>query len=307
MTLELLLDDAPGLAPLALAAELGWISLPLPLRTVPNLTADDAREGAEALLVLPAVEYALLQQSHLIVPALAAGGQHGGATVLVADRRLDEIETPLVDLDGASRGAECLARATLGPFYGITGAVWAREGEERGRPPAGTSDEHQDSSTAAGDGLAAETQAAGEASIARPTVLVREGGEALHLLDEPGIATVADLGRAWFILTALPPVSHLLLAPRALPPAEEAGLRELTAALPGALTTIHERRRELRRELSDRYGVSRERLNAFYNDQFSTLTGDAQKSVLALLARGGREVGLPSVARLNLAGDAPHV
>jgi hypothetical protein len=307
MALELLLDDAPALAPLALAVELGWVSLPLPLRTVPHLTADEARARADALVVLPAVEYALVQQSHLIVPALAAGGQHGSATVLVADRRLDEIEAPTVDLEGASRGAECLARATLGPFYGISGTVWTREGEAGGHPPGGRSDGHHDSSAAAGDGAAAETQVAGEASLARPTVLVREGGEALHLLDEPGIATVADLGRAWFILTALPPVSHLFLAPRALPPADEAGLRELTEALPGALATIHERRRELRRELSDRYGVSRERLNDFYNDQFSTLTGDAQKSVLALLARGGRGVGLPPVARLNLAGDAPHV
>lgn len=307
MALELLLDDAPALAPLALAVELGWVSLPLPLRTVPNLTADAARAGAEALLVLPAVEYALLQQSHLIVPALAAGGQHGGATVLVADRRLDEIEAPVVDLEGASRGAECLARATLGPFYGISGAVWTREGGAGARPPDGKGGARHDPPPAAGDGPAAATGVADEGAPARPTVLVREGSEALHLLDEPGVATVADLGRAWFILTALPPVSHLFLVPRALPPAAEAELRELTAALPGALATIHERRRELRRELSDRYGVSREMLNAFYNDQFSTLTGDAQKSVLALLARGGRGVGLPPVTRLGLAGDAPHV
>ena len=307
MALELLLDDAPGLAPLALAVELGWVSLPLPLRTVPQLTADEARERADALVVLPAVEYALLQQSHLIVPALAAGGQHGSATVLVADQRLDEIEAPTVDLEGASRGAECLARATLGPFYCISRAIWTREGDGREHPPGGRSDGHHDESTTAGDGPAAETQIDDEAPRARPTVLVREGGEALHLLDEPGMTTVADLGRAWFILTALPPVSHLFLAPRDLSPADEAGLRELTAALPGALATLHERRRELRRELSERYGVSRERLNDVYHDQFSSLTGDAQKSVLALLARGGRGVGLPPVARLNLAGDAPHV
>lgn len=295
MALELLLDDAPGPAPLALAVERGWATLPLPVRTVPGLTAVTASEHPEALVLLPLAEYASLQDSHLVLPALAAGGRHGAATVLVSDRRLDEVEAPVVDLTAVSLTAELLARATLAKFYGIAGATW-RSDERGGVPAAGGS----------GEGRRTGDEQ-GELPGERPILEVLEGGAALHLLDEPGDAVVADLGRAWFVLTGLPAVSHLLVASRALLTAEGARVQELTEALPPALAIVHERRRELRRGLSDRYGVSRDLLNAFYNDQFTTLTGDAQKSASALFARGAYGLNLPTVSRLNLAPGAPQV
>ena len=299
MTLELLLDDAPGPAPLALAIERGWATLPLPVRAVAGLNAATLRAHPEASALLPVAEYAELQESHLIFPALAAGGQHGAAAVLVTERPLEEVEDPLVDLDGISRTAEMFARATLAKFYGITGAAWLRDGIEGS---AGGQDK-PDAAVAVGVG-AGESPAA-----ARPTLLVRDGGEALHLLDAPGSAVVADLRRAWFILTGLPAVSHLFVVPRGLleREAERARVQALLDALPATLDTVHERRRELRRTLSDRYDVSRELLNAFYNDQFLTLTGDAQKGVLALFGSGAWGMGLPTVARLGLAPGAVHV
>ncbi len=305
MTLELLLDDAPGPAPLALAVELGWVSLPAPTRTVAGLNAALARERPEALALLPVAEYAELQESHIILPALAAGGQHGAATVLVSDRPLEEVEGPLVDLDGVSRTAEMFARATLAKFYGITGAGWLRE---RAAGPAGGGDEAEMMVAVADDGGEA-APAPGAPPAERPTLLVREGGEALHLLDEPGGAVVADFGRAWFILTGLPAVSHLLLARRDLLDREEerSRVQGLIDALPAALDTVRQRRRELRRTLSDRYGVSRDLLNDFYNDQFLTLTGDAQRATLTLFERGAWGMGLPTVARLGLAPGAAHV
>lgn len=294
MTSELLLDDAPGPALLALAVELGWATLPVPLRTAPNVTARMVQGAAGALVLLPVAEYAQVQETHVILPALAAGGRHSAATVLVADRRIDEIDTPFVDLNGISRTSECLARATLAKFYGISGVTWLRE-DSAGEGQRATSDEQ-----AIADG--AET-----AADERLTVEVREGGEALHLLDQPGDTIVADLGRAWFILTGLPYTSHLLVAPRALLEADQGGVQALVDAIPVALDVVHERRRELRRELSDRYGVSRDLLNEFYNDQFSTLTGDAQKAVLTLFQRGAYGLDLPAVRRLNLAPGYVHV
>ena len=140
MPLELLFDDAPGPAPLALAVELGWATLPTPPRTVPHLTADAAREHPQALLLLPVAEYALLQESHLIIPHLAAGGRHSAAAVLRADRRLDDVDRPLVDLDGVSRTTECLVRTTLAKFYGITPGPWARDGDALPAPPTPATD-----------------------------------------------------------------------------------------------------------------------------------------------------------------------
>jgi predicted solute-binding protein len=298
MTIELLLDDAPGPAPLALAIELGWATPPAPLRVVPALTADAVREHPAALALVPVAEYAFLRESHAVLPALAAGGNHSAAAVLRADRRLDEIDEPLIDLDGVSRTTECLVRATLTKFYGIAPGIWWREGEES---PA-TSPPNQPAGEATAD-----EGAGGAAPAERLTLEAREGGEALHLLDEPGDAVVEDLGRAWFILTGLPYASHLLVAPRALLETEATSVQELLDAIPGALRAAHERRRELRRELSQRYGVSRELLNDFYNDQLTTLTGDMQKAAIALFQRGAWGMDLPRVLRLQLATGLPQV
>ncbi len=274
--LELLLDDSPVIAPLALALELGWATLPVPVRTVNGLTASTLREYPGAVGFTPLAEYADLQRDYTILPDLAAGGHHDAATILIAGRRLDEVDDPLVDLGASSRTTELLVRATLLKFYGITAAAWFRDGEE---PP--TSEE------------------------AQQRIEIRDGGEALHLLDAPGDRVISDLGRAWFILTGFPPVSHLLLAPTSR--LEDSALEGLLVTLPVALDAVNERRRELRRTLAERYGVSRELLNSFYADQFLTLTGDAQKSILAILPAGAWGMDLPTVSQLNLAPWARRV
>lgn len=269
---ELLLDDTPGIAPLALALELGWATLPVPVRTVDALTAETARAHPTALVLAPLTEYAALQESYTILPELAVGGHHSLPALLVADRRLDEVDDPIVDLAEVSRATECLARATMLKFYGITAAAWRRD----------------------------EPEPTGAGVVPPLTVEIRDGGEALHLLEVPGERVISDLGKAWFILSGLPPVSHLLLAPDAALE-DDAALRATLDALTAALAVVHERRRELRRTLAERYGVAREFLNDFYSDQFLTLTADAQKSVLALFPEGAWGMDLPTVSRLKLA------
>jgi len=277
---HLLLDDTPTIAPLALALELGWATLPAPAQTRPRVDASVARAQPDALVLVPIADYAVLQDDYVIIPELACGGHHNAGIVLIGDRRLDAIDDPLVDLADVSRGAELLTRATLLKFYGMTAAAWLRDGDT---PPPFT----------------------GEGTDQRHTIEIREGGEALHLLDAPGEAEVSDLGRSWFVLTGLPPVTHLLLAPKRL--LDTPALTALVAALPVALAAAHEHRRELRRDLTERYGVSRELLNDFYSDQFLTLTGDAQKSLLALFPAGAWGMDLPTVAHLNLAPWAKRV
>ena len=274
--LELLLDDSPVIAPLALALELGWATLPVPVRTIAGLTASTMRAHPGAVGFTPLAEYADLQRDYTILPDLAAGGHHDAATILIADRRLDEVDDPIVDLGASSRTTELLVRATLLKFYGIAAAAWLRDGEE---PQA--SDEAQQS------------------------IEIRDGGEALHLLDAPGDRVISDLGRAWFILTGFPPVSHLLLTPTSR--LEDSALEALLAALPVALDVVNERRRELRRTLAERYGVSRELLNSFNADQFLNLTGDAQKRILAIFPAGAWGMDLPTVSQLNLAPWAQRV
>jgi predicted solute-binding protein len=279
-TLQLLFDDTPTIAPLALALELGWATLPATAQTLRRVDADVARSQPEALVLASIADYAVLQDDYVIIPELACGGHHNAGIVLIGDRRLDEIDDPLVDLADVSRGAELLTRATLLKFYGMTASAWLRDGDT---PPPFT----------------------GEGIDQRQTIEIREGGEALHLLDAPGDAEVSDLGRSWFILTGLPPVTHLLLAPKGL--LGTPALTALVAALPVALAAAHERRRELRRDLAERYGISRELLSDLDNDKFLTLTGDAQKSLLALFPAGAWGMDLPTVTHLNLAPWAKRV
>ena len=108
-----------------------------------------------------------------------------GAIAMRTPVRPDEVEATPVRLLDTSGIAELLARATLRPFYGIEPTGWVRDGDS---PEA-----------------------------ARAEVVIVEGAEALR---EPEAGFSEDLSRAWFILTAQPVVSHVLLVPRALPPAD---------------------------------------------------------------------------------------
>lgn len=264
----LLLDDSPLIAPLALAHELGWITLPYAVETVAGLDAATARAHPEALVYLPLTEYAELQASHTVLPFLAGGGNHNAAIALISEQPLGEINECLVDLGESSRLAEALARGTLRKFYGINPLAWLRDERPEGETP--------------------------------PVVEVREGGEALHLLEEPGDRTVVELGKAWFILTGLPAITHLLLVPDATLHAKPDLPQTLAAALDSANATIQARQGELRAELSTRYGISRATLDRLYDDQLPTLTGDAQKSLRALLTAASRSMGLPPVGALKL-------
>jgi predicted solute-binding protein len=264
----LLLDDTPSIAPLALAHELGWVTLPMPLEMVAGLAAATAARRPDALLFAPVAEYPELQQGYTILPALVGGGNYNAAIVLVADRALGEIDACAVDLADSSRTAEALARGTLRKFFGINPVAWLRD--ERPADPN------------------------------LPVVEIREGGEALHLLDEPGGRAVVELGRAWFVLTGLPPITHLLLAPDALLRADAEAPRAVSEAIAVANTVLRDRRDDLRRELSTRYGVSLALLNRYYDDQCVALTGDGQKSVRALLTSTTRSMGLPPVGALKL-------
>ena len=264
----LLLDDAPQIAPLALAHELGWVALPCAVETMAGLSAETARARPDALVYLPLTEYATLQTSHTVLPFLAGGGNHGATIALIAEQPLGAIDDCLVDLGESSRLAEALARGTLRKFYGINPIAWLRDERPEGETP--------------------------------PIVEVREGGEALHLLEEPGDRTVVELGKAWFILTGLPALTHLLLVPDAVLRATPDLPQTLAAALEATAATIDARRDELRDELATRYGLARTTLDRLYDDQLPALTGDAQKSLRALLTAASRSMGLPPVGALKL-------
>jgi predicted solute-binding protein len=189
-----------------------------------------------------------------------------GAASLRTPVRPDEIEQTPVKLMGTTGVGELLARATLHAFFGIQATAWIGAHDER--------------------------SAAAEA-------VVLEGIEALRPI-EGGFAE--DLCRAWFILTGLPVVSHVLEAPQA---ATRADLQPILETLNAAAAVAHERRREWREVLIQRHELDRDRVLALLAGQRYELLPADRQALAALFQRGGRGSVYPPLAGLSYLEAAP--
>ena len=250
--MRLLLHDTLATLPFTLAFAEGWV-VPAD-ELVVELRPDlpaTALRPGDAAL-LPTPEAALLVASHPIVPTVACLSDRAGAVSLRTPVRPDEVERTPVRLAGVSSAAELLARGTLRAFYGIEPVHWQR-------------------------GESAEAQA-----------VVLEGTEALRPA-EGGFAE--DLSRAWFILTALPFVSHVLVVPE-----EDAAVaaERVAAVLEEARAAAHERRRTWRQPWVEREGIPRERFDEVMNGQRHRLDPDDRRALTALLSHGGRGTPYPT-------------
>ena len=246
--MRLLIDDtfATGVFTAPLAA--GWVTLPegISIESVSGLGAGAI--GAEDAALASSSDILQLQESHIVLPDIAVVAEAIGAIAMRTPVRPDEVDATPVRLLATSGAAETLARATVSTFYGIEATSWIR---------------------------AADAPDAGAAQV-----VIVEGAEALR---EPEAGFSEDLVRAWFILTAKPVVTHLLLAPRTVGLEDQQRLAALLAALRDAAL---QRRGEWVPTLADREGVPRERSSAFWAAQRFSLT-DADRNALRELWRDG--------------------
>jgi hypothetical protein len=258
LAVRLLIDDAFATATYTMPIASGWVSGPpdVSVELVPALKA--ATVSPTDIALLPTSELPLLQPSHDIVTAVAVIADGVGTIAMRTPVRPDEIGSTPVRLLGASGTAELLARATLRPYYGIEATSWVR-------------DDH-----------------APEAAQAQ--VVIVEGTEALR---EPEGGFSEDLARAWFILTASPTVTHVLLVPRELP-AESC--QNVTSFLERARGEGFRRRRDWRPALADREAIPRQRASDFWAAQRFFLEDRDRRALLELLRRGlaGRSESLLS-------------
>ena len=249
--MRLLIDDTLATAPFVWPLTAGWVtpSAGVTVAARVALRADDVAKADVALVPLLAVT--TLQESHRLLPDVAMVTGSVGAVALRAPVRPDDVARGPVRLFGGGT-AELLARATLRPFYGIEATRWV------------TADDDPD---------AAAAQA-----------VVVAGAEALRPV-EGGFAE--DLCRAWLILTGLPAVTHVLLAPEE---ADRAVLGPVLATLATLRQAGQERRREWRRELAERDDLPLDRVHAFFAEQRLALEPEDRRALLMLLQRGGRGV-----------------
>lgn len=221
-----------------------------------------------ACALIGSIEAALLMEDYAIVTDVALVSRHVGGIALLTPRRPDEIEKASVALGSVSRTAEAVARATIGHFYGIEITGWERE-------------------------------------EATDDAVVVEGAGALQRLED---GHLGDLVRAWFILSGSPLPTHLLVVPKQLANDEPDAVESIVNQLVAAFDTGIERRREMRRNLSDAHGIDRDRLIEFQSDQIPSLSKSARKAWLDILRRTNRAMKLPTVSDPTVitVGKAPE-
>ncbi len=247
--MRLLIDDTFATGTYTVPILSGWASPPrgITVELVPQLSAD--RIAPEDIAFTPSSDLLRLHQSHDVVPSVSVIADGVGAIAMRTPVRPDEIESTPVRLLDAGGGAELLARATLQPFYGVKAINWLRDDNT---PDA-----------------------------AQAQVVIVEGAEALR---EPEGGFSEDLSRAWFILTALPVVTHVLLVPREMPSTH----RDVITYLEAVRAEGVARRRDWRPRLADAQGIGRDRASVFWAAQRLTLDEADRGALLDLLDKGSR-------------------
>lgn len=250
--MQVLLDDTLITALLTVPIREGWVQAET-FRPRPRLRAADV--GAAVAALLPAGEATGLAQSHRIVPEVAVVCDGVGAIAMRTPVRPDGIEASVIHLYGVSRTAELLLRATLRPFFGITASGFVDDAAAEG---------------------AAEAQ-----------VVVVEGIDALQ---HPQAGFQEDLCRAWFILTGLRLVSHVLVVPAN---AADNDVAAVVGELRHLIESGVERRRDVRVALAADHDLDRDRLVEVTNRLRWTLEPADVDSLQLLTARGAWGTSVP--------------
>jgi len=106
-------------------------------------------------------------------------------------------------------------------------------------------------------------------------------GEAALVEPEGGFAE--DLCRAWFIMTGQAAVLHVLIAPIGM---ERSVLEPVLTLLNAAQKVDKGQRREMRRPVAERVGMTTEQINAFFERLFFSPEADDLDSLEQMLRRG---------------------
>ena len=251
--MRLILHDTLATAPFVYPLAAGWLEPGADVEVEARSEVRGDTLGAEEMALAPAAEVAATQETHRVVPDVAVVAEAIGAVAMRTPVRPDDVERGPVRLWGTSGTGELLARATLRPFYGIEPTAWVRDDE----------------------------------AAARAQAVIVEGAEALR---PPETGFAEDLCRAWFILTGMPAVSHVLLAPDG---ADRAAVRPALATLDALRSVGHERRRELRRAVAETHGLDLDRLVPMLSALRLALADGDRRALLAFLQRGLRGSGYP--------------
>lgn len=201
----------------------------------------------QAVALIDSLAATRLLESHVIVSDHCVASRRASFLTVVTHTRPDDVNNVTVSTPGVSLVGRGVAEAVLPRFYGITVASWTDERLE----------------------------------VTDTNALVTEEAEALIAVDEPDHYQ-EDLGRAWFLLTDTPYVSHVCVAPRSVLASDPAAVISAVERLDAARRTSGDRARELRRNLSKDHGIERDVLAETLADQTYRLDDAERAGLLGL-------------------------
>ena len=201
-------------------------------------------DGAEGFAVIETARLASLPE-HTIHPDVGISLRDRGVVVLQSAVRPDELQQPIVRVRTSGPTAELLARATIAEFFGFRPRAWV-------------------------DSVDSDAEA----------VVCDEAAALVPL--ESGFRE--DLTRAWFVLTGLRFVSHVLAVPRGATSSDVAAVVEWFGS-GGALDD--EQRRAVREDIAADTGASLDDISTLMDGIHWTLDVDDRRSIAEFFARAG--------------------
>lgn len=198
----------------------------------------------DAIALVDSLAATRLIETHVIVADHAVASRRASFLTVVTHTRPDEVDHVTVSTRDISLVGKGVAEATLPRFYGITATEWTDERRE----------------------------------VNEQTIVITEEAGALIPVDDTEHYQ-EDLGRAWFLLTDTPYVSHICVAPRSTLSSNPAAVVAAVERLEQARRASNDRARELRRNIAADLGIERDLFTETLADQTYYLD-DAERSGL---------------------------
>lgn len=250
--MSILIDRRLGAAPFWMPVERGWVEIDDDeIRIVESPSVSDIRSHDGPMLVDALLASTRIDTSR-IVTNHAVTADTISLLTMVTSERPDEIERAAVAAPGVSLSGRAVAEIVIPEFYGIEISGWPDE--------------------QAGDGAR--------------TILITEDEQAL-LPTENAADYHEDLGRAWFLLTDTPFVSHVLLVPEQRVLNDSGPVRESVQTLDRIRQAADEQRRLLRRNISRDHDIDRELVVDTFDGLKFELAERARAGLTLLYERSG--------------------
>jgi predicted solute-binding protein len=245
----LLIEDRLVTAAFSYPFRSGWLEAD-GVSLAPRVAAAGAAEWPVALL--DTVEARAMTRSHVIVRDACVCARRASMLTLATHTRPDDIISAAASLPNVSSTGRAVAAIVVPTFYGITITEMTTE----------------------------------RLAVDSTTMVIHEDAAGLIPFDDEE-SYQEDLGRAWFLFTDTPFVSHVCVARRDLVANDPGSIAATLGRLSAARELARTRGRELRRDLSRDLGIEREVLVDALADQSLSLGAEEQRGVEELWKRAG--------------------